>query len=328
MYAVWYEKAGKAGAVLVAGDMPDPEPGPGEVRVRIAVSAVNPTDVKRRREGRELGRFPRIVPNNDGAGTIDRVGPGVPETRLGERVWIFGAQAGRPFGTAAEFTVVPARQAIPLPANTSFEDGACLGVPAVTAHYGLFADGPLTGKTALVTGGAGRVGAYAVQLAKRAGATVIATVGSAAKAETVRGLGADHVLNYKTDDLAAEIRRLTDGQGVDRIVEVAFGTNIALAPKIMKTNGVIATYASDAAPEPTLPFYSLMFNNTTIRPFIIYALPHTAQDRAFAAITAALKDGVLQHRIAARLPLARLAEAHEAIEAGTLSGSVLVDVGS
>lgn len=327
MHAVWYEKAGKAGAVLVAGEMPDPEPGPGEVRVRIAVSAVNPTDVKRRREGRELGRFPRIVPNNDGAGIIDRVGPGVPETRLGERVWIFGAQAGRPFGTAAAFTVVPARQAIPLPAAASFDDGACLGVPAVTAHYALFGDGPLTGKTVLVTGGAGRVGAYAVQLAKRAGATVIATVGSAGKAETVRGLGADHVLNYKTDNIAAAIQRLTSGEGVDRIVEVAFGANIALAPKIMKANGVIATYASDAAPEPTLPFYPLMFSNVTIRPFIIYALPHTAQDRAFTAITAALKDGALQHRIAARFPLARLAEAHDAIESGVAVGCVLVDVG-
>jgi NADPH2:quinone reductase len=327
MLAVWYEKAGKAGTVLVAGEMPDPEPGPGEVRVRIAVSAVNPTDVKRRREGRELGRFPRIVPNNDGAGTIDRVGPGVPETRLGERVWIFGAQAGRPFGTAAAFTVVPARQATPLPAAASFDDGACLGVPAVTAHYALFADGPLTGKTVLVTGGAGRVGAYAVQLAKRAGAAVIATVGSADKAETVRGLGADHVLNYKTDDIVAEIQRLTGGRGVDRIVEVAFGANIALAPQIMKANGVIATYASDTAPEPTLPFYPLMFNNVTIRPFIIYALPHTAQDRAFTAITAALKDGALKHRIAARFSLARLAEAHDAIESGIAVGCVLVDVG-
>ncbi len=326
MRAVWYEKAGKADAVLVVGTMADPEPGPGEVRVRVAVSAVNPTDVKRRREGRELGRFPRIVPNNDGAGTIDRVGPGVPEVRRGERVWVFGAQAGRPFGSAAEFAVVPSRQAIPLPATASFDDGACLGVPAVTAHYGLFADGPVTGKTVLVSGGAGRVGAYAVQLAKRAGATVIATVGDAAKMKAVKALGADHVLNYKTDDVAAGIQRLTGGQGVDRIVESAFGSNVALAPKIMKANGAIAAYASDAQPEPTIPFYPLMFNNTTIRPFIIYALPHTVQDRAFVGITAALKEGALKHRIAARFPLARLAEAHDAIESGAAWGCVLVDV--
>ena len=181
MRAVWYESKGPAAEVLVAGEMPDPEPGPGEVRVRIAVSSVNPTDVKRRREGRELGRFARIVPDNDGAGTIDRVGAGVPASRFGERVWVFGAQAGRPFGTAAEYTCVPARFAIPLPDNASFADGACLGVPAVTAHRCLFADGPVRDRAVLVSGGAGRVGAYAVRMAKRAGAFVIATASSPAK---------------------------------------------------------------------------------------------------------------------------------------------------
>ena len=325
MRAVWFEKKGPAPEVLVAGEMPDPEPAPGEVRVRVAVSSVNPTDVKRRREGRELGKFPRIVPNNDGAGTVDRVGAGVPATRLGERVWIFAAQHGRPFGTAAEYTCVPSRFAVRLSESVSFADGACLGVPAVTAHRCLFANGPIRGLSVLVSGGAGRVGSYAVQMAKRAGAFTIATA-SLPKLAGLKELGADIALDYRRPDLADGVRLATGGKGVDRVVDAAFGANIAMAPKILAPNGVISSYASDAFPEPAIPFGPLMVLNATFQLVFIYGMPEAAQDAAFAAINKMLAVGELKHRIGARVPLARLAEAHDAVERATATGSVLVDI--
>jgi NADPH2:quinone reductase len=327
MKAVWYERSGDAAEVLNVGDMPDPEPGPGEVRVKIAHSAVNPTDAKRRRIGRELARFPRIIPNNDGSGVIDAVGEDVPGERVGARVWTFGAQAMRPFGTAADYCVLPDRQAVPLPDGVPLENGACLGVPAVTAHHGLFADGDIAGKTVLVTGAAGRVGQYAVQMAKWAGATVIATAGSAEKVEFVRGLGADHAFNYRDDDVVAGVREITGGKGVHRIVEVAFGANVALASKLVRANGVIATYGSDAVPEPVLPFYSLMYAAITIRPFAIFVLPRAVQDRAFADVNRCLEDGALRHHVGARFAFDDMAAAHDAVETDAVFGTALVTVG-
>ena len=326
MRAFWYEKAGDAADVLELGETPDSEPGAGEVRVRVAVSAVNPTDAKRRQLGRELHQFPRIIPNNDGAGVIDRVGPGVAESRIGERVWVFGAQAGRPFGTAAEYVLLPSRQAIRLPEGTGFDAGACLGVPAVTAHHAVFVDGPVTGTTVLVTGAAGRCGRYAVQFARWAGATVIATVGSAEKAAHVRDLGADHVLDYKRDDIVAEVGRITGGAGVDRIVEVEFGGNVAAIPKLVKPNGVVCAYASMAATKPQLGFYSFMFANITIRPFAIYALPAERLDRAFADTTTCLEKGILSHHIGPRFAFADTVAAHTLMEAGGAYGCVLIDL--
>ena len=325
MRAVWFERKGPAAEVLAAGEMPDPKPGPSEVRVRVAVSSVNPTDVKRRKEGRELGKFPRIVPDNDGAGTIDAVGDGVAKSRIGERVWVFAAQHGRPFGTAAEYTCVPSRFAIPLPDGVSFADGACLGVPAVTAHRCLFSGGSLRGLPVLVTGGTGRVGGYAIQMAKRAGAFVVATA-SAPKLGQLKDLGADMALDYRAADLADQIKAATGGKGIARIVETEFGANVALAPKILAPNGTIATYASDSAPEPKIPFGPLMVLNTTVQFVFIYGMPESAQDAAFADITEMLGQGALAHRVGARFPLARLALAHEAVERGQATGSVLVDI--
>jgi NADPH2:quinone reductase len=345
MRAVWYERKGPAAEVLVAGEMPEPLPGAGEVRVRVAVSSVNPTDVKRRKEGRELGKFPRIVPDNDGAGTIDRVGAGVPQARVGERVWVFAAQHGRPFGTAAEYACVPSRFALPLPERASFADGACLGVPAVTAHRCLFAgragesscegtpsgvtrapkETPLKGRFVLVTGGAGRVGAYAIQMAKGAGAFVVATA-SAPKLPQLRELGADAAFDYRDPGLADKIRAATQGKGIDRIVETEFGDNVALAPKILAAGGVIATYASDSAPEPKIPFGPLMVLNATVQFVFIYGMPDAAQDAAFADVTKLVAKGALTHRVGLRVPLARLAEAHAAVEEGRATGSVLVDI--
>jgi len=324
--AYWYEKPGAAAEVLQFGDMETPEPGPGEVRVRIACSAVNPTDWKRRERGRELGQFPRIIPNNDGSGVIDAVGEGVDAGRMGERVWIFGAQAKRPFGTAAEYCALPARQARSLPDGTSFEEGACLGVPAVTAHRAVFGDGPVDGQTLLITGGGGRVGAYAVQLAKQAGATVIATAGGPEKVAYLGELGADHALNYRSDDMAACVAQVTAGRGVDRMIDVAFGTNVAEAPKLIRENGVLTSYGSDAAPTPTLPFYEFMYKNIAIRPFAIFGMLEDAKDAAFTHIEARLAEGTLAHRVAARFGFDQMVAANEAIEAGDLFGVCVVSV--
>jgi NADPH2:quinone reductase len=325
MRAAWYERNGSAADVLTLGEMPVPEPGPGEVRLRVVVSGLNPTDVKSRAGSRPMG-FPRVVPHQDGAGVIDKVGPGVPASRVGERVWVFTVQWQRPWGTAAEFTVVPARLAVRLPSNTGFDEGACLGIPAVTAHRCLFADGPLAGQTVLVTGGAGAVGHYAVQLARWAGARVIATVSSPEKAAAAAAAGADHTVNYRSADPAAQILELTGGAGVDRIVDVDFGANLPVSLKVLKVNGTIATYASMGDPEPKIPFYALMAKNTTIRPVLLYTMPDRARDEAVSDIVRLVEGGRLLHQIGARFPLERIVEAHQAQESGKVTGNIVVDV--
>jgi len=325
MRAAWYEKNGTAAEVLRVGEMPIPEPGPGEVRVRIVASGLNPTDVKSRGGSRPMG-FPRVVPHQDGAGVIEKVGRGVPASRVGERVWLYIVQWQRAWGTAAEYTVVAARLAVTLPANTTFAEGACLGIPAVTAHRCLFADGPINGQTVLVTGGAGAVGNYAVQLAKWAGATVIATVSSPEKAAVALGAGADHAVNYRTGDAAAEILQLTGGAGVDRIVDVDFGGNVAASARVIKTNGIVASYASMGDPEPKLPFYTLMAKNVTLRPVLIYTMPERAKDEAARDVTHLAETGRLTHVIGARFPLDRIVQAHEAQESGKVTGNIVVDV--
>ena len=322
MRAVWYQQAGAADEVLQSGEWPEPQPGPGEVRVHMAVSAVNPTDIKRRQSGRELGQFERIIPHNDGAGLIDKVGTGVPHIRTGQAVWIFGAQAIRPCGTAADYVVLPARQAITLPSGITFDNAACLGVPAVTAHRCLFSDGPIDGKTILISGAAGRVGRCAVQLAKWAGAKVIATVSSAAKAAEMHELGADTVLRYDSEDIVDEVQKL--GRA-DRLIEVEFGANIERMADLLKPNSVVATYGSDAIANPVLPFYSLMFNNITVRFIAIFSMPAQAQDQAFYDINRCLCEYGLQSKIGKRFTLDETIAAHQALEAG-IDGCVLVDV--
>lgn len=323
MRAVWYEEKGKP-EVLTIGEMPDPMPAAGEVRVRLAVSGVNPTDSKRRSNGRELDRFARIIPHQDGAGTIDKVGEGVDPARIGQRVWVFAAQAKRPFGTAAQFTCVPADYAIALPDGIGFDDGACLGVPAVTAHRSLFADGDISGKTVLVTGATGRVGRYAVQMAKWAGARVIATASTPEKRAEAIALGADVAIPHGKELL--EAAKQAAPKGIDHVVEVAFGTNIEAVTVLMRPNGTIATYASDAMPAPVLPFHLLMYKNTNIRMVAIFDMPEAAKRQAFADITRCLKEGGLKHRIDRRFPLEQVAAAHVALEAGEIQGSLLIDI--
>ena len=328
MRAIQFDTAGAAKDVLNDVTMEPTQPAPGEVLVKVAYSAVNPTDVKRRGSGRELPNFSPIIPGNDGAGVVEAVGEGVDPTCVGDNVWIFGAQAGRPGGTTAEYCTLPHWMAPPLPEGVSLEHGACLGVPAVTAYHGIFSDGLVDGMTVLVSGGAGRVGSYAVQMAKLGGATVIATAGTDDNTAYATSLGADHVINYKTEDVAARVMEITDGRGVDRACEVAFGANINLFPEICANNAVVTTYSSDANDTPTMPFLQLMFKNITIRPFSIYALPETAKWDAFLAINDMLTSGSLRHRIAKKCPfnLDGVIAAHEAIETDTVAGVCLIEV--
>lgn len=325
MRAAWYERKGPAREVLVVGETDVPAPAAGEVLVRVRASAVNPSDTKGRGGARGNGAmpWPRIIPHQDGAGTIEAVGAGVPPSRVGERVWLYQAQWRRPFGTAAEYVALPAHQAVPLPDGVGFAEAACLGIPAMTAHRCVFADGPVAGKTVLVTGAAGSVGFYAAQFARRGGARVVATVGSATQEAVARAAGAELVVNRREADVAAQLKRA--GIGVDRIVDVAFGANLETSLAVLNPNGIIAAYASDAEPEPRLPFWPLVFLDATVRFVLVYTMTRQAHDEAVAAIGAGLAEGWLEHRIGARLPLDRIAEAHERVEAGS-DGKVVLEL--
>jgi len=325
MRASWFEHFGPAADVLSVGEMEAPQPGAGEVRVRIAVSGVNPVDVKRRLGGRGATEGSQVVPHFDGAGTIESVGEGVADSRLGERVWVYEAQFGRAFGTAAELAVVASDLAVSLPEIADFDAGACLGIPALTAHRCVFADGSVAGQTVLVTGGAGAVGNYAVQFAKLDDATVIATVSGDDKAELARQGGADHVVNYRTEDVAERLGELAGAGGLDRVVEVEFGGNLEASMAALKNNGVIATYASQANPEPTVPFYALAYKNVTVQHVLVFGMPDEAKQQGVADISRWLEAGQLRHHLGPRFSLETIAEAHEAVEAGVF-GKVLVEL--
>ena len=326
MQAAWYDQIGTAKDVLNIGEIDKPEPGAGEVRVKIHCSGVNPSDTKSRSgwEGMKM-QFERVIPHNDGAGVIDAVGEGVSK-QVGERVWLYETQLGRPFGTAAEFAVLPSEQAITLPDNTDFAAGACLGVPAMTAHYCVFADGTVQGKTILVAGGTGAVGNYAVQLAKWGGAKVIATVGSEEKKAIARDSGADEVINYKSEDVADRVKEITNGEGVDRIVEVAFATNLKVNQQIIKSNGAIATYSSEEKNNPEVPFLPFLLKNILVRFVLVYVMSQQAHQAAAKDITTCLKEGALKHLIAQKYPLSEIAAAHEAVENGKSIGNIVVEI--
>ncbi len=329
MRAISYTQRGPAPDVLQLSDLPDPRPGPGEVLVRVHASAVNPSDTKTRGGWKLVNPsmpFPRIVPHQDGAGVIERVGDGVPRARVGERVWIYEGQWQRPFGTCAELIALPSARAVRLPDGVGFVEGACLGIPAMTAHRLVFADGKVTGQTVLVTGGAGVVGFYAIQFARWGGATVVATVSSDQKAARARDAGAHHVVNYRTEDVAARVDELTGGAGVHRIVEVALGTNLATSVKVLQPNGVIATYASDDDLEPRVPFRPLLGKDATIRFVLVYVMPRPAKDAAIRDITACLEAGALKHQVATELPMDRTVDAHAMVETGQRVGCVVVRV--
>lgn len=327
MRAAFYERLGPARDVLRLEDLPLPEPAPGEVRVRVESSGINPSDVKTRM-GRRVTQmpFPRVIPHSDGAGVIDALGAGVPTHRLGQRVWVWNAARGRPHGTACEFMCLPSEQAVALPEQTSFEAGSCMGIPALTALHAVLMDGGVAGKTVVVAGGAGAVGHYAVQFASLLGAArVIASVSSPAKAELARQAGADEVVLYKSEPLAQRVLDITQGEGVDRVIEVDIGANAAANLDMLKTGGECVIYGN-GMDKLELPFSRLLHSNIQLKFFIVYHLSPTDRARAVATLTRMLERGVLQHNIAARFSLEDIATAHEAVESGQVIGNVVLQV--
>ena len=323
MKAVWYDRNGGS-EVLTSGELPTPSPGPGEVLVRLATSGVNPSDWKTRRGSRPMA-YPRVIPHSDGAGTIEAVGEGVERARIGQRVWIWNGQWKRPFGTAAEYIALPAIQAVPLPDNTPFDAAACLGIPALTALHGLLTDGGVTGRTVLVTGGAGSVGHYAIQFARLLGAArIITTVSSEAKAAHALSAGADASINYKSEDVAERLAALTGGAGVDRVVDVDLSSTAPLLPAILAPGGLCAAYGSNG-PAATLQFGPSIMRGIAVRWFIVYELTAAQRAMAVGTLDAWLRAGLVRHAVAARVPLADCAAAHDAVEAGKYIGNLVLD---
>jgi NADPH:quinone reductase len=327
MKAAQYNNLGPANEVLELVELDTPSPMHGEVLVRLHCSAVHPSDVKKR-----AGAFPDllqdgfIIPHSDGAGVIEAVGRGVPHSRIGERVWVYQAQYGRRFGTAAEYVSVDSNRAVSLPNDIGFDVGACMGIPAMTAHRCVFADGSVEDQTILVTGGAGRVGHYVIQLAKYAGANVIATASNPEAEANCYAAGADAVCPHQGDELIDTVAEMTDGLGVERIVDSEFGGNLPVLLDVARIGATIATYASMQVPEPTIPFRRMMFMDLTIRMVLVYAMPESAKEDAMYDITNFLERGLLQHRIAHRIALDKIVNAHELIEKADFYGMVLVDI--
>lgn len=327
MRASWFDQFGDAATVLRLGELDTPTAAAGEVLVRLHTSAVNPSDVKKR-----AGAFPQlldnglVVPNSDGAGVIEAVGADVDTARIGERVWVYQGQHERRFGTAADYIAIDQRRAVLLPDAAGFDVGACLGIPAMTSHRAVFADGDVNGLTVLVTGGAGRVGHYAVQWAAAAGARVIATASNDADTATCESAGAAAVVNHRSDAFANDILAANQGQRIDRIVDLEFGANLDTSLDVLKTSGTIATYGSAQNMQPTLPFYRMMYMDLLLRFIIVYAMPESAKQQAADAIVTALENATLAHRIAKRLPLGQSAAAHEAVESATLRGAMILDI--
>ncbi|MER5664885.1 NADPH:quinone reductase [Streptomyces mirabilis] len=324
MLASWYDEQGPAAAVLGVGELPDPEPGPGEVRVRVTVSGVNPGDTKKRRGW--LGSsmpYPRVIPHSDAAGVVDAVGDGVDARRVGQRVWVYGAQSYRPFGTAAQYTVVPEDLAVPLPDHLGDDLGASLGIPGITAHRTVFGDGPVDGRTVLVHGVLGGVGSLAAQLARWGGATVLATVRRGDDLDRVDPAVVSHAVALDSADPAAAIRAYTP-QGVDRIIEVALSDNADLDSAVAATDAVIAAYAT-RADRTEIPFWPLLFNNVTLRLLGSDDFPAEARRQAARDLTAAAAVGALTVDVGDRYPLEDIAKAHDRVDAGG-RGRVLVTI--
>jgi len=322
MQAAFYERNGTAREVLRTGEAETPRAGPGEVRVKLAASGVNPSDVKSRQGSTRKIAFPRVIPHSDGAGVIDDAGDGVPKSRIGERVWVWNGQWKRPFGTAAEFIVVPAAQAVTLPDKVSFESGACLGIPAMTAIHAVIVANVAKDTTLLVSGGAGAVSQYVIQFAKAKGARVITTVSSPEKAGTAREAGADHAIDYKRENIGDRVMEITGKRGVDAVIEMDLSANARLIPSVLRPKGSVIVYGT--GPEAALPAAFCLVNSVRLQFFLVYELDAAERERALAAINSALLTGALLNRVAKpTYTLADIIAAHEAVERGTV-GNVLV----
>ena len=328
MRAAWHAEFGPAAEVLQIGDLDTPEPGEGEVLVRVRASGINPLDVKKRAGARGALEVDRAVPHYDGAGVIEAVGSGVDAGRMGDRVWLFEGQFGRWLGTAAEYISLPSSRAVLLPDAVSFAEGACLGIPALTAHRAVCADGSVAGQTILVTGAAGAVGSYAVQFAALSGATVIGTVSSDQKAERAVAYGAAHTINYKSEDVVARVKELTDGAGVDRVVEVELGGNMPVTSRVLKANAVIAAYASMAVPEATVPFYPFLRTGPKIEIVACFTVPEADKMQGVRDIGEWMAAGNLRHNVGPSFPLEDIVAAHQTVESGSVIGGAVLEIGA
>jgi NADPH:quinone reductase len=323
MRAAYYERNGPAREVLSVGEVETPQPGPGEVRVKLHTSGVNPSDVKAR-EGRTRPiAFRRVIPHSDGAGVIDMVGDGVPASRIGERVWTWNAQWKRANGTSAEFVVLPAALAAPLPAHIGFDAGACLGIPAMTAYHAVAVAGAASGRTILVTGGAGGVGHYAIQFAKARGATVLTTVSSEEKAKLAKQAGADHTIDYKRENVGERVMALTGKTGVDAVVEMDLAANAKHYPGWLRPRGHVVVYGTGSA-EAAIPAQPLLVNAIKIEFIYVYELTAQEREAAVSAINRMLENKTLINNVARSLPLSDIVAAHEAVEEGKALGNVVV----
>lgn len=326
MRAAFYTRQGPATEVLQVGEQPTPEPGPGEVRVRLRTSGVNPSDYKVRKGG--FGRvlaYPLVIPHSDGAGEIDAVGAGVPADRIGERVWTWNGQWERASGTAAEYITLPAAQAVRMAEGLDFAQAACLGIPALTAMQSVRLAELQPGQQVLVAGGAGSVGHYAIQMAKRRGASVLTTVSGAAKAEHARAAGADHVINYREQDVGARVRELTGGRGVDAVVEMDFTANARLYPACVRPNATIVVYGMGQT-EATLDTFWFMRNRIVLKFVYVYELRPDEREAGLRELDELLRAGALKHTVGRRLPLAEIARAHDLVEQGQVLGNVVLDI--
>lgn len=326
MKAAWYTRQGKPTEVIQFGEQPTPHAGAGEVRVRLHAAAVNPADCNRT-VGRSYGmEGPLVIPNSDGAGVVDEVGAGVDAVWLNKRVWLYnGQRGGRVLGTAAEYIALHADLVSELPDNTRFDEGACLGIPCMTAHRCVTLGGDVQGKIVLVTGGAGAVGHYAVQWAKRFGARVIATVSSPEKAAHAKAAGADHTINYRSEDVIARVREFSGDAGAHHVVDVDFGGNLPVTLPLLAANASIAYYATKGNTTPTISAPELMRRNLSIHAVLLNGAPHAARKRAQNDIVQWLREGGMRHTVSAVYPLAQTAAAHEAVEYQPKLGTVIVD---
>ncbi len=325
MQAAFYVSQGAARDVLRFGAQPVPVPGPGEVRVRLRTSGVNPSDWKTRRGGFRPMIAPLIIPHSDGAGDIDAVGPDVSAARIGERVWVWNGQWKRAFGTAAQFICLPEAQAVTLPDGLDYAAGACLGIPALTAMQAVRLAGAAPGRSVLVSGGAGAVGHYAIQFAKARGARVLTTISGDAKAAHALAAGADAVINYRLEDVAARVHAFTEGSGVDAVIEMDFSANAKLLPGILAPHGTVVVYGMGAA-EVALPALWLMQNTATVQLFLVYELSAQGRAAGLAELAERLATGTLIHEVGLRLPLSAIIAAHETVEAASVIGSVVLDI--
>lgn len=326
MKAAWYDQTGSAQVVLQLGELPLLSPSPGEVRVRVHTSGVNPSDVAARSGAfTPPVVFPETIPHSDGAGIIDQVGEGIDSARIGERVWIWNAQWKRPFGTAAQYVVLPSEQAVRLPDNVDFATGATLGIPALTAWRAVTIEGSVAGKTLFISGGAGAVGNLAIQIAKAQGATVITTVSSEEKAKYSRVAGADYIINYRTEVVPERVAAITNDRGVDQVIELDIATNADLISEIIAPHGTIVVYGTKKV-NTTFPAIDFIVNSISVRFFIVYELQSTIRALAVQEINNLLEQGQLKPIIGTRFPLTQIAQAHEAVEQGKVIGNVVVEI--